>query len=86
MAYGFSQYHRLEVLFSDGLTRSSNIFETNGFNSRYKVTIGAADLLVEPARVSSRLTPIAITLFCLCGVALIIAAIVLMVRFLLRKK
>lgn len=31
MAYGFSPYHRLEIQFSDGQTRQSNVFETAGF-------------------------------------------------------
>lgn len=47
MAYGFSPYHRLEIQFSDGQTRQSNIFETAGFDSRYTVTVRPDDLLVE---------------------------------------
>ncbi|MGB8983708.1 MAG: hypothetical protein WCC12_17700 [Anaerolineales bacterium] len=47
MAYGFSPYHRLELEFSDGKTRQSNIFETAGFDSKYVVTVRPDDLLVE---------------------------------------
>ena len=47
LAYGFSPYHKLEIQYSDGKTRQSNIFETAGFNSRYTVTIRSDDLLVE---------------------------------------
>lgn len=47
LAYGFQPYHRLEIQFSDGKTRQSNIFETAGFKSTYNVTIQQDDLLVE---------------------------------------
>lgn len=47
LAYGFAPYHRLEIQFSDGKTRSSNIFETIDFDSVYLVTINADDLSVE---------------------------------------
>lgn len=47
LAYGFSTYHRLEIQFSDGQTRQSNIFETAGFDSKYTVTVRPDDLLVE---------------------------------------
>lgn len=47
IGYGFSQYHRLEIEFSDGITRQSNIFETAGFDSKYTVIIRPDDLLVE---------------------------------------
>jgi len=46
IAYGFSQFHRLEIEFSDGKTRQSNVFETAGFDSVYTVTIRSDDLLV----------------------------------------
>ena len=47
LAYGFSSYHKLEIQFSDGKTRLSNIFETGGFDSVYQVTMHPDDLLVE---------------------------------------
>ena len=47
VGYGFAPYHRLEIEFSDGITRQSNIFETAGFDSKYTVTVRADDLLVE---------------------------------------
>lgn len=46
-AYGFAPYHRLEIEFSDGELRESNVFETAGFNSIYRVTILPEDLLVD---------------------------------------
>lgn len=47
LAYGFAPYHILEIEFADGTTRRSNIFETNGFDSKYQVTVQPEDLLVE---------------------------------------
>lgn len=47
LAYGFSPYHRLEIQFSDGQTRQSNIFGTYGFESYYLVTVRSEDLLVR---------------------------------------
>ena len=47
IGYGFAPYHRLEIEFSDGVTRQSNIFETSGFDSKYTVTVRPEDLLVE---------------------------------------
>src|SRR5688572_32166503 len=46
-AYGFATYHKIEIEFSDGVVRQSNIFETAGFDSRYTVTVRPDDLLVE---------------------------------------
>lgn len=47
IAYGFAPYHRLEIQFSDGATRQSNIFETIDFSSEYLVTVNPNDLSVE---------------------------------------
>ena len=47
IGYGFATYHRLEIEFSDEVTRQSNIFETAGFDSKYTVTVRPDDLLVE---------------------------------------
>lgn len=47
IGYGFAPYHILEIEFSDGTTRRSNIFETGGFDSVYQVTVQPGDLLVE---------------------------------------
>jgi hypothetical protein len=68
MAYGFSLYHRLEIQFSDGQTRQSNVFETAGFDSRYTVTVRPDDLLVE-AQFSLGIFPRTGTMLvaCLCG-------------------
>jgi hypothetical protein len=47
MAYGFAPYHRLEIKFSDGKTRRSNVFKTAGLSSKYAVTVREDDLLVK---------------------------------------
>jgi len=47
IGYGFAPYHRLDIEFSDGITRQSNIFETAGFDSKYTVTVRREDLLIE---------------------------------------
>lgn len=86
LAYGFSDYHRLEIQFSDGKTRQSHIFKTAGFESKYSVTIRPNDLLVEAQfslfRTSSSFGVLGL-IACLCGVmvtALLIGGIVLVIR------
>jgi len=86
MAYGFSTYHQLEIQFSDGKTRRSNIFETAGFESKYKVTIREADLLVQAKTNLAPLASISITILCCSVVVLLIAGIALLVWLLLKKK
>ena len=84
-SYGYSPYHRIEIAFSDGKTRKSNIFQTAGFNSTYTVTVRADDLLVEANILAS--TPgniwIGIALsFCCCLVfaLVVVVVVVLLVR------
>ena len=76
MAYGFSPYHRLEIQFSDGQTRQSNVFETAGFDSRYAVTVRPDDLLVEadfnPAMFPRTATILVACLCCLIGIGLFV--------------
>jgi hypothetical protein len=89
LAYGFSQYHRLEITFSDGKTRQSNIFETAEFNASYKVTIREADLLVEPQLTLGLFSPLTYILLCCCcllGLLLFVAAIIVIVRQVRKKK
>lgn len=83
-AYGFANFHRLEIQFSDGKTRQSNIFETAGFDSKYTVTVRPDDLLVE-ARFSLNVLPslwiIIVTCICaLVGVGLVLGLIIFLVR------
>lgn len=90
VAYGYSDYHYIELTFSDGKTRQSNIFKTAGFNSSYKVTIREGDLLVEPRLLNLNATrPYLVFLFsCLCCLGflgIVALGVFLLVRF-LRKK
>lgn len=48
MAYGFAEYQRLELKFSDGKTRRSNVFTPGGRSSNFTVTVREQDLLVKP--------------------------------------
>lgn len=83
LAYGFSEYHRLEITFSDGKTRQSNIFKTSEFNANYKVTIREADLLVEPQLTLGLFSPLTYILLCggcLLGVLLLVVVIIVIVR------
>ena len=41
MAYSYSPYHRLEIEFSDGVTRQSNIFTKRAYAASYLVTVYA---------------------------------------------
>jgi hypothetical protein len=84
IAYGFAPYHRIEIEFSDGKTRQSNVFETAGFDSKYTVIIRPEDLLVE-----ARFNPgplwrtAAILIACICallGVGLIVGLIIFLLR------
>lgn len=83
-AYGFARYHQIELEFSDGKTRQSNIFETAGFDSKYMVTIRPDDLLVE-ARFSLGIFPrtTSILVACICaivGVGLVVGLSVFLLR------
>jgi hypothetical protein len=86
-AYGFNPYHRLEIRFSDGKTRQSNIFKTDQFKSIYKVTIRPDDLLVEPQSSSDSVSSETwLILFgCLGCLAGILVLIILLVIFLIRR-
>src|SRR5215211_4817023 len=76
IAYGFAPYHQLEIEFSDGKTRQSNIFETAGFDSKYTVTVRPDDLLVEAQFNPGILPPVVIiVIICICalvGVGLVV--------------
>jgi hypothetical protein len=89
MAYGYADYFRLVLEFSDGTSRTSNIFTKRNFNARYEVTVGPDDLFVDQTGGSASSYEIAfyaILGVCLCSVVLVIVAIVLLVRRARRKK
>lgn len=90
LAYGFSPYHRLEIQFSDGKTRQSNIFQTAGFNPIYTVTIRPDDLLVEAQFNPTNLLPTTylpfdVLLFCACALCLLVVVIVAVVLIVRRR-
>ncbi len=89
LAYGFAPYHRIEIEFSDGKTRQSNIFQTAGFESRYKVTVNPDDLLVEAQfSLPAPQWMLGILLLCacvVCGGVLLIAGIVFIIMRSSRK-
>lgn len=86
VAYGFSPYHKIEIEFSDGQTRQSNIFETAGFDSKYTVTVRQEDLLVE-AQFSLGIFPRTGTFLVLCACLCIIGLLVIgLAIFLIRRR
>ncbi len=83
-AYGFRPYHKIEIKFSDGRTRHSNIFQTAGFDSKYTATVRPDDLLVEAQGNLSTLPPFGIIVItCICaliGLSIIVVVIIFIVR------
>jgi hypothetical protein len=89
MAYGFSIYHRLEITFSDGKVRQSNIFKTAQFQASYQVTIRQEDLLVEPKFSLNLFTPWTYILLCggcLAGIVILVVLAIMLVRRTAQKK
>jgi len=88
LAYGFSDYHQLEIKFTDGKTRQSNIFETAGFNAVYDVTIQQNDLVVKPRLLNfySANTYLFLCGCCLCILVLGMAIIAILVVMIARRK
>lgn len=82
IAYGFAPYHTLQVEFSDGTTRRSNVFKTGGFNSKYTVTVQPDDLLVEEKFSLGIFGSFSLILACICvlSVGLIAGLILFFVR------
>ncbi len=50
MSYGYTPYAKLVLIFSDGVTRESNIFEKPAFKSQYTVVVRSSDLMVNEAQ------------------------------------
>ena len=85
LAYGFAPYHRLEIEFSDGVTRQSNIFETAGFDSKYTVTVQPDDLLVEAQFSLGILSPGNWILIACACILVLGAGLIGLVTFLIRR-
>ena len=92
VAYGYSDYHRLSIEFSDGKTRQSNIFGKKYFEAYYRVTVQEQGLLVEelPGKNNSAISFFAMLLllygtilFCVIAILvlpLLLILIILIVR------
>ena len=86
-AYGFSDYHKLEIQFSDGKTRQSNIFKTAGFDSKYTVTVRPEDLVVEAQFSLGVFPPFGLLVItCICLVVVVSVVAVLVIFFVRRSK
>jgi len=90
MAYGYhGEYFQLVLEFSDGVTRTSNVFTKHRFNASYKVTVGEDALEVKRAGGSGNpLLYFLLLMFVLIcgGVAIVIVGVVLIVRAIRRGK
>ena len=84
-AYGFARYHNIELEFSDGKRRRSNVFETAGFDSKYMVTIRPDDLSVEARFSLGGFPRTAILLIACCCAVVGVALVVGLIIFLLRR-
>ncbi len=78
LSYGFSDYGQLEITFSDGSVRKSNVFAIKHFNSVYDVTINPGSLLVK-----EHFDPTALIIG---GVCLSLIAIAGVILFLVARK
>lgn len=82
-AYGFSDYHKLVLSFSDGITRESNVFTKKSFEANYIVTVDTNNLYVKEGRGYSNPTIFFIILVVLN--ILLLTAACFIVIFLIRK-
>jgi len=84
---GYSS-NRLEVRFSDGKTRRSNVFQSTSAHTVYKVTIRPDDLLVETQSTSGYQSAAGLlnlfTVICI-GLACILVLAILLIIFLIRR-
>ncbi|HKY54340.1 MAG TPA: hypothetical protein VJM08_08550 [Anaerolineales bacterium] len=71
IGYGFAPFSMLEIEFSDGVTRRSNIFEQAGFDSHYTVYVRPEDLYVE-ARLSLAVFPRTGTVLVASGICFLV--------------
>jgi hypothetical protein len=89
MAYGYSEYNWLEITFSDGKTRQSNIFGKKYFGAHYHVSVRQNDLLVEEQRGS--INPlismfIGIIVVGVLGLALVVALLIVLALLVTRAR
>lgn len=70
LEYGSNQVFQLEVAFSDGATRKSNVFTKEYFYAKYQVAIQADALLVEELQGRNSTFSCLVTIFMLSPLAL----------------
>jgi hypothetical protein len=86
LAYGYSEYARLVIRFSDRVVRESDVFKIEDFSASYRVTVRENDMGVEKLR--GRINPmVGILGVALCAgaggllfIALMLVFIILMVQ------
>lgn len=89
IAYGYAEYMQIVFTFSDGVTRTSNIFTKNHFDAEYLITVQTEDLLVEETGGSGNpaITFLAVVLAVICLLVLVFAwGVVLIVRAIRKKR
>lgn len=92
MAYGFADTMYIELSFSDGVTRKSNIFTHKHFNAEYSITVSKNDLTVKEIGGSppGGIDPLSFGIYLLIGLGcclpLLLAAIIVTIVILLRRK
>lgn len=87
LAYGYADYHRLVIRFSDGVTRESNVFGKSHFDAVYRVTVGEDDLWVEET--GGRANPMLLVIVgslvgVLVGGALFVATLVILILLIIK--
>lgn len=50
MAYSYSDFAQLEIRFSDGVVRTSDVFKIEDFDASYRVAVRGTDMIVENLR------------------------------------
>jgi hypothetical protein len=85
IGYGFAPHHILEIEFSDGATRRSNTFETDGFDSFYAVTVRVDDLLVEP-RINPLAPPFWLIILITCACVIVGGGLLIGLVLFLRRR
>ena len=89
MAYGYAEFLYLEITFSDGMTRKSNVFGKEHFDALYEVTVYPDDMaVVETGGQMNEMTKIlAITLGGICLFGLLLAGgLVWLIKFIIKAK
>jgi hypothetical protein len=86
LAYGFSDYLKIEIQLSDGSVLQSNVFQKAGWlNSKYKVSIQDGALFVE-SKFNLIQSPTSLLLLCVGGMLFMTVAIVVVILLIVRSR